>query len=89
MEATNQSLLKRVAEVQGRYLLAVRLLRALHLKVAHLQGLNESLQVRIAALQQQSAVQVSKQDADPFITIGHVCHQTAVACQQVAIEYHA
>ncbi|KAL3130884.1 hypothetical protein ABBQ38_000212 [Trebouxia sp. C0009 RCD-2024] len=60
VEATNQSLLKRVAEVQGRYLLAVRLLRALHLKVAHLQGLNESLQVRIAALQQQSAVQGHK-----------------------------
>ncbi|KAL3138914.1 hypothetical protein ABBQ32_005734 [Trebouxia sp. C0010 RCD-2024] len=60
VEATNQNLLKKVAEVQGRYLLAIRLLRALHLKVAHLQGLNESLQVRIARLQQQSFVQGHK-----------------------------
>lgn len=80
MEATNQNLLKKVAEVQGRYLLAIRLLRALHLKVAHLQGLNESLQVRIARLQQQSFVQVSKQDAAPFIMFGHVCRQRALSC---------
>ena len=67
MEATNQCLLKKLAEVQVQRALAARLLRALHLRVAHLQGLNESLQVIIADLQQQSTLQVSKQDAAAFI----------------------
>ena len=54
LEATNKRLLKKVAEAQGERSLATSLLNAFHLKVAHLEGVNAGLQVKLADLQRKS-----------------------------------
>lgn len=62
-DSKHKHLLKEVADVQGDNSLAASLLHALHLKVAHMQGMNESLRVKIASMEQQADAQVNKQDA--------------------------
>lgn len=54
----NEQLLKRVARVERESALASSLLQAFHQKVAHLCEANDSLQAKIAVLQQGTAAQV-------------------------------
>ena len=56
----NKRLLKKMADVQGDHSTARSLLRAFHLKVAHMQGMNESLQVQIAIMDRRANAQVNK-----------------------------
>ena len=56
----NKRLLKKMADVQGDHSVATSLLQAFRLKVAHMQGMNESLQVKIAIMEQQADAQVTK-----------------------------
>ena len=56
----NKRLLKKIADVQGDHSVARSLLRGFHLKVAHMQGMNESLQVQIAIMERRADAQVNK-----------------------------
>ena len=58
----NKHLLKKTADVQGENSVTAGLLHAFHLKVAHMQEINESLRVQIAIMKRQADAQVNKLD---------------------------
>lgn len=81
----NKRLMKKMADVQGENSLAASLLQAFHLKVAHMQGMNESLRVKVAIMERQADVQVNRQGVTVVLSI-IIHHQTPVLVSSTTLQ---